>query len=181
MTIRGRHDEHGPGNDDIGRAELREVVKQSIEGIDRQVSSYALNEYYDKAFNFILSGRAKRAFDLGQEPDAVRDKYGRHTFGQSLLLSRRLIEAGTRFVQINWPAVANGDPMTEAWDCHYEILHPVRDLHAPKLDSGLSSLVQDLDERGMLEDTLVVWSTEFGRMPFTQGATGRDHNGGTPY
>jgi hypothetical protein len=166
-----------------GRAELREIVKQSIESIDRQVSSYALNEYYDKAFRFILSGRAKRAFDLNQEPSAVRDQYGRHTFGQSLLLARRLIEAGTRFVQVNWPAVANGDPMKEAWDCHYEILHPVRDLHGPKLDSALSSLVQDLDARGMLKDTLVLAIGEFGRSPRKGVSTsgninkpeGRDH------
>jgi hypothetical protein len=143
----------------------------------------AYNEYYDKAFRFILSGRAKRAFDLNREPIAVRERYGRHTFGQSLLLARRLIEAGTRFVQVNWPAVANGDPMTEAWDCHYEILKPVRDLHAPKLDSALSSLVQDLDERGMLKDTLVLAIGEFGRSPRKGVSTsgninkpeGRDH------
>lgn len=165
------------------RAGLRELVKESIESIDRQVSSYALNEYYDKAFSFILSGRAKRAFDLSQEPAAVRDKYGRHTFGQSLLMARRLIEAGTKFVQVNWPAVANGDPMTEAWDCHYEILHPVRDLHGPKLDSALTSLLEDLDDRGMLHDTLVLAIGEFGRSPRMGVSTsgninrpeGRDH------
>lgn len=165
------------------RAELRKLVKEGIEAIDQQVASYALDEYYDKAFNLILSGRAKKAFDLNEEPSKIRDKYGRHTFGQSLLMARRLVEAGTRFVQINWPAVANGDPNSDAWDCHAGILKPVRDLHGPKLDSGLSSLVTDLAERGMLEDTLVLAIGEFGRSPRMGVSTsgngnapdGRDH------
>lgn len=165
------------------RAELRDLVKKSMESIDKQVSNYALDEYYSKAFNLILSGRAKKAFDLNEEPAALREKYGRHTFGQSLLLARRLIEAGTRFVQVNWPAVANGDPNNDAWDCHAGILKPVKTLHGPKLDSGLSSLVQDLSERGMLKDTLVLAIGEFGRSPRMGVSTsgngnapdGRDH------
>jgi hypothetical protein len=165
------------------RAALRDMVKQSMEGIDRQVANFALDEYYQKAFNLILSGRAKKAFDLNQEPPAIRDRYGRHTFGQSLLLARRLIEAGSRFVQVNWPAVANGDPNSDAWDCHAGILRPVRDLHGPKLDSGLSSLVEDLYNRGMLQDTLVLAIGEFGRSPRMGVSTsgngnapdGRDH------
>ncbi len=165
------------------RAELRQLAKESIESIDKQVSSYALDEYYAKAFNLILSGRAKKAFDLNEEPANVRDKYGRHTFGQSLLLGRRLIEAGTRFVQINWPAVANGNPLADAWDCHAGILKPVKELHGPKLDSALSSLVEDLHDRGMLKDTLVLAIGEFGRSPRMGVSTsgngnapdGRDH------
>ena len=165
------------------RADLRDMVKASMEGIDKQVANFALDEYYAKAFNLILSGRAKKAFDLDTEPANVRDKYGRHTFGQSLLLARRLVEAGTRFVQVNWPAVANGDPNNDAWDCHAGILKPVRDLHGPKLDSGLSSLVEDLHERGMLKDTMVVAIGEFGRSPRMGVSTsgngnapdGRDH------
>ena len=165
------------------RAALRDMVKQSMENIDRQVSSYALDEYYQKAFNLILSGRAKKAFDLNAEAPVTRDKYGRHTFGQSLLLARRLIEAGSRFVQVNWPAVANGNPLADAWDCHAGILKPVRDLHGPKLDSGLSSLVEDLHARGMLDETLVLAIGEFGRSPRMGVSTsgngnapdGRDH------
>src|SRR5262249_16272390 len=138
------------------RADLRKLAKESIESIDKQVANFALDEYYQKAFNLILSGRAKRAFDLNEEPANVRDKYGRHTFGQRLLLGRRLIEAGTRLVQINWPAVANGNPLSDAWDCHAGILKPVKELHGPKLDSALSSLVEDMSDRGMLKDTLVL-------------------------
>ncbi|MGE3808179.1 MAG: DUF1501 domain-containing protein [Gemmataceae bacterium] len=165
------------------RAELRELAKQSIEDIDRQVSHFALDEYYDKAFTLILSGRAKKAFNLNEEAPATRERYGRHTFGQSLLLARRLIEAGSRFVQVNWPAVANGDPNNDAWDCHAGILKPVRDLHGPKLDSGLSALVEDLAMRGLLDDTLVLAIGEFGRSPRMGVSTsgngnakdGRDH------
>lgn len=165
------------------RADLRKLAKESIESIDKQVASFALDEYYEKAFNLILSGRAKRAFDLNEEPASLRDKYGRHTFGQSLLLARRLVEAGTRFVQVNWPAVANGDPNNDAWDCHAGILKPVKQLHGPKLDSALSSLVEDLQERGLAKDTMVIAIGEFGRSPRMGVSTsgngnapdGRDH------
>lgn len=165
------------------RAELRDLVKESMVSIDKQVSNYALDEYYQKAFKLILSGRARKAFDLNDEAPMVRDRYGRHTFGQSLLMARRLIEAGTRFVQVNWPAVANGDPNSDAWDCHAGILKPVRDLHGPKLDSGLSALLMDLEQRGLLEETLVLAIGEFGRSPRMGVSTsgngnapdGRDH------
>lgn len=151
--------------------------------IDKVADSYALNEYYEKAYNLILSQRARNAFDLSQEPDEMRDKYGRHTFGQSALLARRLVEAGTRFVQVNWPSVANGDPNTTAWDTHATNFGPLKNLHCPKLDSAVSSLLEDLDQRGMLEDTLVLAIGEFGRSPrmgiSTSGNSnapdGRDH------
>lgn len=165
------------------RAELRDLVKRSMEAIDQQVASYALDEYYQKAFSLILSGRAKKAFDLNEEKKETRDRYGRHTFGQSVLLARRLIEAGTRFVQVNWPAVANGNPLADAWDCHAGILKPVKELHGPKLDSALSALVEDLHDRGLLSDTLVLAIGEFGRSPRMGVSTsgngnapdGRDH------
>ena len=129
------------------------------------------------------SGRARDAFDLSKEKDSLRDKYGRHTFGQGLLLARRLLESGTRFVQMNWPAVANGDPTVDAWDTHAANFGPLRNLHCPKLDSGLSALLEDLDERGLLKETLVVALGVFGRSPrlgvSTSGNTnspdGRDH------
>ena len=113
----------------------------------------------------------------------MRDRYGRHTFGQSVLLARRLIEAGTRFVQVNWPSVANGDPNTTAWDTHAANFGPLKDLHCPKLDSAVSSLLDDLDQRGLLDETLVLAIGEFGRSPrlgvSTSGNSnspdGRDH------
>ena len=165
------------------RASLLKKVEGAMPEIDKAVSSYALNSYYQKAFDLVLSGRARNAFDLSQEKPELRDKYGRHTFGQGCLLARRLIEAGTRFVQMNWPAVANGDPNVDAWDTHAANFGPLRNLHCPKLDSGLSSLLEDLDQRGMLKDTLVIAMGEFGRSPRLGVSTsgngnapdGRDH------
>ena len=119
----------------------------------------------DKAYDLILSQRARNAFDLAQEPDEMRDRYGQHTFGQSVLLARRLIEAGTRFVQVNWPSVANGDPLTTAWDTHAANFGPLKDLHCPKLDRTLSALLEDLHQRGLLDETLVLTIGEFGRSP----------------
>jgi Protein of unknown function (DUF1501) len=165
------------------RADMRKLVARGMEEIDREVSQTAINEYYQKAFNLILSGRARKAFDLSQEAPQLRDRYGRHTFGQSLLLARRLIEAGTRFVQVNWPGVANGDSNGDSWDCHNSLLKPVRDIHGPKLDSGLATLLEDLHQRGLLDETLVLAIGEFGRSPRMginssgngSSADGRDH------
>ncbi|HEU4752366.1 MAG TPA: DUF1501 domain-containing protein [Armatimonadota bacterium] len=165
------------------RADLRKTLDAEMPEVQKAVEKYALNKYYDKAYDLILSGRARKAFDLTQEPDKVRDRYGRHTFGQSALLARRLIEAGTRFVEVNWPSVANGDPTKTAWDTHASNFGPLKDLHCPKLDSALSALLEDLDERGLLKDTLVLAIGEFGRSPRMGVSTsgngnapdGRDH------
>jgi len=165
------------------RATLLQKVDAQMPVIEKAVSEYALNDYDKKALELVISGRARNAFDLEKEKPELRDKYGRHTFGQSLLLARRLIEAGTRVVQINWPAVANGDPNTDAWDTHAANFGPLKNLHCPKLDSGLPALLEDLDSRGMLKDTLVLAIGEFGRSPkmgvSTSGNTnspdGRDH------
>ena len=80
-------------------------------------------------------------------------------------MARRLIEAGTKFVQVNWPSVANGDPETTAWDTHAANFGPLKNLHCPKLDRALSALLEDMDQRGMLKETLVVAIGEFGRSP----------------
>jgi hypothetical protein len=165
------------------RSTLLKAVNDAMPEMEKAVEKYALDRYYQKAFDLVSSGRARDAFDLSKEKDTLRDKYGRHTFGQGLLLARRLLESGTRFVQMNWPAVANGDPTVDAWDTHAANFGPLRNLHCPKLDSGLSALLEDLDERGLLKETLVVALGEFGRSPrlgvSTSGNTnspdGRDH------
>ena len=98
------------------RARLRDLINEGMPDIDKAVAKYDLDEYYDKALGLVISGRARDAFDLKQETDAMRDRYGRNTFGQSCLLARRLIEAGTRVVEVNWPKVANSD--NHSWDVH---------------------------------------------------------------
>ncbi|MEI6343267.1 MAG: DUF1501 domain-containing protein [Verrucomicrobiota bacterium] len=165
------------------RSKLLKSVNDAMPAMEKAVEKYALDSYYQKAFDLVSSGRARDAFDLSKEPDVLRDAYGRHTFGQGCLLARRLVEAGTRVVQMNWPAVANGDPTVDAWDTHAANFGPLRNLHCPKLDSGLSTLLQDLDQRGLLKETLVVVLGEFGRSPrlgvSTSGNSnspdGRDH------
>ena len=165
------------------RAKLRTVIDSGMPALEKAVSTFALDSYYEKALGLILSGHAREAFDLTKESDKVRDRYGRHTFGQSTLIARRLIQAGTRFVQVNWPSVANGDPNTTAWDTHAANFGPLKNLHCPKLDSALSALLEDLSQKGMLQDTLVLAVGEFGRSPRMGVSTsgngnapdGRDH------
>jgi Protein of unknown function (DUF1501) len=163
------------------RARLRDAIDEAMPDIDKAVANYNLNEYYDRALSLIVSGRARNAFDLSQESDKVRDQYGRNTFGQSCLLARRLVEAGTRVVEVIWPKVANSD--NHSWDVHSGLTHRMKDQSAPMLDTGLSALISDLDERGLLSETLVVAVGEFGRSPQKGVSTsgndnsndGRDH------
>ena len=163
------------------RARLRDALGSRMKEMEKAVASWQLDEYYDRALNLIISGRAREAFNLSREPDALRDAYGRNTFGQSLLLARRLVEAGTRVVEVIWPKVANSD--NHSWDCHTGLFKRMKDQAAPMLDSGLSSLIDDLDQRGLLESTLVVAVGEFGRSPQKGVSTsgndnspdGRDH------
>jgi hypothetical protein len=163
------------------RARLRDLVTARMEEINSAVEDFQLDGYYDQALNLIVSGRAREAFNLSAEPAGLRDRYGRNTFGQSCLLARRLVEAGTRVVEVIWPKIANSD--NHSWDHHVDLPRRMKTQSAPMLDSGLSALIEDLDERGMLEETLVVAIGEFGRSPqrgvSTSGngnsADGRDH------
>ena len=163
------------------RAKLRDLVNAQMPEINSAVKDFQLDSYYNQALDLIVSGRARDAFSLSSETDALRDSYGRNTFGQSCLLARRLVEAGTRVVEVIWPKVANSD--NHSWDHHSGLTERMRDRSAPMLDAGLSALIEDLDQRGMLEETLVVAIGEFGRSPqrgvSTSGnnnsSDGRDH------
>src|SRR5688572_19486494 len=158
------------------RASILQKVNAAMPEIDKAVSEYALDSYYAKALELVISGRARKAFNLDEEKPETRDKYGRHTFGQSLLMARRLIEAGSRVVQVNWPAVANGNPTVDAWDTHAENFGPLKNLHCPKLDQGLPALLEDLDERGLLKETIVLVIGEFGRSPKMGVSTSGNNN-----
>jgi uncharacterized protein (DUF1501 family) len=158
------------------RAKLRDALNAGMPEIDKAVSEYNLNEYYQRALNLIVSGRAREAFALERETDNVRSAYGRNTFGQSLLLARRLIEAGTRVVEVVWPKVANSD--RHSFDCHVGLNQRMKDDIAVMLDSGLATLFEDLDQRGLLKETLVVAVGEFGRSP--QKGVSTSGNGNSP-
>jgi hypothetical protein len=163
------------------RAHLRELIEQSMPDIEKATENYNLDDYYQRALNLIISGRARKAFDLTQEPDKMRDQYGRNTFGQSCLLARRLIEAGTRVVEVIWPKIANSD--NHSWDHHESLTKRMKTQSGPMLDQGLAAFIEDIDQRGLLKETLVVVIGEFGRSPqkgvSTSGNTnskdGRDH------
>jgi hypothetical protein len=165
------------------RFDLLKGINASMPDLEKAVGNSALDTYYEKAFDLVLSGKARDAFDLEKEPASVRERYGRTTFGQGALMARRLIEAGTRFVQVNWPSVANGNPETTAFDTHAANFGPLKNLHCPKLDQTLAALLGDMSERGVLDETLVVAVGEFGRSPrlgvSTSGNSnspdGRDH------
>ncbi len=163
------------------RAKLRDAINSTMPDIEKAVSEHKINAHYDRALELIISQRAREAFDIGAEKKETRDRYGRNTFGQSLLLARRLIEAGTRVVEVIWPKVANSD--NHSWDHHVGLTDRMKKQSGPMLDGSLSALIEDLDQRGMLQDTLVVAVGEFGRSPqkgvSTSGngnsADGRDH------
>src|SRR5437762_9042088 len=133
------------------RAKLRDAINAQMPDIDKAVADYNLDTYYQRALSLVLSGRARDAFDLGRESAAVRDRYGKNTFGQSCLLARRLIEAGTRVVEVVWPKVANSD--NHSFDVHAGLNERMKKDIQPLLDPGLSALFEDLDQRGMLAET----------------------------
>ena len=158
-----------PEGVNLGSVGLRREALRAIDRFQRDLPRQpavldVLDQHYQNAFNMVTSPATQRAFDLSREAAGVRDAYGRTTFGQSCLLARRLIEAGTRFV-----TVSNGD-----WDTHRDNFTILRKL-LPPVDRGLSTLLVDLKQRGLLERTLVVWLTDFGRTPTINPAAGRDH------
>lgn len=129
------------------------------------------------AFDLLTSERSRAAFALDKEPDAVRDRYGRTQFGQSVLLARRLIEAGVTLVQVNWFRGPEEPSDAPCWDSHTKEAHRLRTALAPPFDAAFSALVGDLHQRGLLDETLVVCLSEFGRSPKINAQGGRDHWG----
>ena len=139
---------------------------------DRVLGRRVMDTHQERAFNMILAPRTRTAFDLTAEPPPVRDRYGRHKFGQGVLLARRLVEHGVPLVTVYW----NGEEVPGGWDLHYRNRERLPPLAAP-LDRAFSALLDDLDARGMLEETLVVWMGEFGRAPLIEREGGRGHWG----
>jgi hypothetical protein len=130
------------------------------------------DQFAQRAYELLTSSAAQAAFRIGDEKDQVRDRYGRTTFGQSLLLARRLVEAGVSFVTVNDRGMGQ-----LGWDTHVQNFPTIKNTLAPPLDKGVAALVEDLSERGLLENTLVVMMGEFGRTPKINSNAGRDHHG----
>ena len=125
----------------------------------------------ERAFDMLTSSAVQRAFDIRQERDAVRDRYGRHIHGQGLLLARRLIEAGVSLVCVNWH-----QDNQNFWDTHGNNFNRLKNDLMPPTDRGFSALLEDLSDRGLLDETLLVWVGEFGRRPrISRDNAGREH------
>lgn len=158
------------------RRKMREVVDGTLKNFEATENAKLLDNNFDAAYRLMTSKQAREAFDLSKEPKKVRERYGMNRFGQCCLLSRRLIEGGVRFVTIN-TFLTVFDEIT--WDIHgskpFTSIEGMRDIVAPMYDQAYSALIEDLDQRGMLDKTLVCNLCEFGRTPRVNPAGGRDH------
>jgi hypothetical protein len=158
-----------PSNADQARLSRRYSILEEMDSYQREIeatqSVQARDTFYQRAHSLITSPTAKQAFDLSLETDRTRDTYGRNSLGQGCLLARRLIESGVHFV-----TVTDG-----GWDTHTDNFRSLGTRLLPRLDRAYAALLQDLDQRGMLDNTLVVWFGDFGRTPKVNPSAGRDH------
>ncbi len=161
-----------------GRVSLFEQVGRHLDDVQRSSAIRNFDDIRQAAFGLLTSGQAREAFKVRAEPEAVRERYGKNRWGQCLLLARRLIEAGVRLVHVGWPRepgdTAVDNPM---WDTHAQNADRLQDCLCPMFDVGFSALIEDLDQRGLLSETLVVAVAEFGRTPKINKYGGRDHWG----
>jgi len=146
------------------RRSLLSAVDEHFKTIEKADSINAMDSFYQAAYGLISSDKAREAFNLNKEPDKLRDEYGRNTAGQRFLLARRLVEAGVRMVSVNYGG----------WDHHANIKGAFEG-QAPNFDVAFARLITDLEERGMLDKTVVMVSSEFGRTPKINASNGRDH------
>jgi uncharacterized protein (DUF1501 family) len=157
-----------PGNVDeprfVTRRRLLDVVNDHFHEKEKADSLDAMDSFYQRAYSLISSQKAREAFDINKEDAAVRDEYGRNTAGARLLLARRLVEAGVRFVTLTYGG----------WDMHGDVRGGMAS-QVPAFDQGFATLIRDLDRRGLLDSTLVCIGSEFGRTPKINGTAGRDH------
>jgi len=162
------------------RRELQKLIDQQSRLLDYSAAAKGLDAYYEKALAMLNSPRLRKAFDLASEPEKVREAYGRTTYGQGCLLARRLVEAGTKFVTVYFSSNIGGQSTESGgWDTHgfnNTRMYPIiQKYHLPITDQTLPTFLNDLDDRGLLQDTLVVWMGEFGRTPKINENASRDH------
>src|SRR5262245_21414959 len=161
----------------LERQSLLGHVNQKLDELERSGRPRYYGRLTEQAFNLLNSVRSRQAFRLDAEPEVVRERYGRSQFGQSVLLSRRLIEAGVKLVQVNWYRGPEEPSDAPCWDSHAREALRLKTVLAPPTDQALSALLDDLEARGMLDETLVVCMAEFGRTPKFNPVAGRDHWG----
>jgi hypothetical protein len=158
------------------RKKLRDIVDGTVKNFEASETAKLMDTNFASAFKLMTSTKAREAFDLSKEPQSVRDRYGMTRFGQCCLLSRRLVEAGVRFVTVNTFITVFGEI---TWDVHgsnpFTSIAGMKDIVCPMYDQGYSALIEDLDQRGLLKNTMVCNLAEFGRTPRINPAGGRDH------
>jgi hypothetical protein len=154
------------------RAELLRTLDGDCHRVGPSAASSRRDPYSEKAFHLLRTEAVRRAFRLDHEDPRLRDRYGRNKHGQSVLLARRLVEAGVRFVTV-YDGQHNGQ--TANWDAHADVFPRLKDTLLPPSDAALAALIDDLTARGLLEETLVIATGEFGRTPRINGTAGRDH------
>ncbi|MFN9417035.1 MAG: DUF1501 domain-containing protein [Pirellula sp.] len=158
------------------RRRMRDVVESTIKNFEASESAKMMDDNFQSAYRLMTSSQARDAFDLTKEPTSVRERYGMNRFGQCCLLARRLVESGVRFVTINTFLTVFDEI---SWDIHgskpFTSIEGMKNVVAPMYDQGYSALIEDLDQRGLLDDTMVCNLAEFGRTPKVNPAGGRDH------
>jgi hypothetical protein len=162
------------------RRGLQKLIDDQSRLLDISAAARGLDAYYEKALAMLHSERLRKAFDLSAEPENVREAFGRSTYGQSCLLARRLVEAGVKFVTVYFSGNIGGQSTTSGgWDTHgfnNTRMYPIIEkYHLPLTDKTLPTFLEDLDSRGLLDTTLVVWMGEFGRTPKINENVSRDH------
>lgn len=159
------------------RKDFLAQLNRSLDKIQANPTLKRWDTWQNKAIDLIRTKETQNAFSLEQESTATRDRYGRNRFGQSVLLARRLVESGVSLVQVNWTRWKDDPDNAPAWDTHAKNADRLKTVLMPPMDQAYSALLEDLLQRGMLEDTLVVWMGEFGRSPKHNPSGGRDHWG----
>jgi hypothetical protein len=153
------------------RRSLLDDIDRQVGLAERLAAARGISEYHARAFSMLSSPKVKKAFDLTQESAKVRDDYGRTTFGQGTLLARRLVEIGVRLVTVYYCRPGGGF----IWDTHKDNFPELKNGLLPTTDQTVPTLLLDLEQRGLLDETLVVWMGEFGRTPKINKEAGRDH------
>ncbi|MCC7423308.1 MAG: DUF1501 domain-containing protein [Planctomycetaceae bacterium] len=157
------------------RRDLQRIIAARAEHLDQTSAVQAADASWLRALDLLGSSRTAAAFDLAREPQALRERYGYHHFAQSLLMARRLVEAGVPYVTVYWNAPRNTD--NQSWDTHNNQHVRMRDHLLPPFDKALSAFLDDMQDRGLLDETLVTWWGEFGRTPKINRNVGREHWG----
>ncbi|MCA9267336.1 MAG: DUF1501 domain-containing protein, partial [Planctomycetales bacterium] len=159
------------------RLSLHKQLDQRLANLGDSPLAQTHDVWTRTAIELLTSSSTRDAFDLDAEPPALRERYGNHRFGQSVLLARRLVEAGVSLVQVNWTRDKDGSNASPMWDTHQKNSELLKTRLMPPMDAACSALIDDLNDRGLLDETLVVWMGEFGRTPKINPSGGRDHWG----